>query len=154
MVILVIAALVILGPERLPGAMSWVAKALKQAREYATGAQSQLKEELGPEFEEFKKPFDELRGMRGMTPRGVITKHLLDGDDSLFTGNFDGKPGPRQSNPAQNHSAQNSSAQGPAAALPPAPHPPGQNPAGQSPAGQSPDGPGGAPPPRYDLEAT
>lgn len=100
MAILVIAALVILGPERLPSAMSWVAKTLKQVREYATGAQSQLKEELGPEFEDLKKPFDELRGMRGMTPRGVITKHLLDGDDSYFTGNFDSKPaspGPAQS---------------------------------------------------------
>ena len=24
-----------------------------------------------------------------MTPRAVITKHLLDGDDSILTGNFD-----------------------------------------------------------------
>ena len=92
MAILVMAALIILGPERLPGAMSWVAKALKQVREYASGAQTQLKDELGPEFEELKKPFDEFRGLRGMTPRGVITKHLFDGDDSLFTGNFDATP--------------------------------------------------------------
>ena len=24
-----------------------------------------------------------------MTPRAALTKHLLDGDDSIFTGNFD-----------------------------------------------------------------
>ena len=24
-----------------------------------------------------------------MTPRAALTKHLFDGDDSLFTGNFD-----------------------------------------------------------------
>ncbi|MBB1032341.1 twin-arginine translocase subunit TatB, partial [Dietzia sp. SLG310A2-38A2] len=25
---------------------------------------------------------------RGMSPRAMVTKHLLDGDDSLFTGDF------------------------------------------------------------------
>ncbi len=113
MAILVIAALVILGPERLPSAMSWVAKTLKQAREYATGAQNQFKEELGPEFEDLKKPFEELRGMRGMTPRGVITKHLLDGDDSLFTGNFDAKPQKPQTQ--QQPASPESAGSGPAA---------------------------------------
>lgn len=113
MAILVIAALVILGPERLPGAMSWVAKSLKQVREYATGAQSQLKEELGPEFDDLKKPFDELRGLRGMTPRGMITKHLLDGDDSIFTGNFEEKPQTQQQPPAQIPPAPNMQAQPP-----------------------------------------
>jgi sec-independent protein translocase protein TatB len=34
-----------------------------------------------------------------MTPKAVITKHLLDGDDSILTGNFD-KPG--QKSPASN----------------------------------------------------
>ncbi len=27
-----------------------------------------------------------------MTPRAALTKHLLDGDDSIFTGKFDGTP--------------------------------------------------------------
>lgn len=87
--ILLVAALVILGPERLPGAISWVSKALRQVRDYAGGATAQLKDELGPEFDDLRKPLSELNQLRGMTPRAAITKHLLDGDDSIFTGNFD-----------------------------------------------------------------
>ncbi len=89
MLILVVAALVILGPERLPGAVRWTTGALKQVRDYATGATSQLKQELGPEFEEIRKPLEQLNELRGMNPRAMVTKHLLDGDDSLFTGKFD-----------------------------------------------------------------
>ncbi|MDF3304062.1 Sec-independent protein translocase protein TatB [Rhodococcus sp. T2V] len=87
--VLLVAALVILGPERLPGAISWVTKSLRQVREYASGASQQLKDELGPEFEDLRKPLADLNQLRGMTPRAVITKHLLDGDDSILTGNFD-----------------------------------------------------------------
>ncbi|MDI9915692.1 Sec-independent protein translocase protein TatB [Rhodococcus sp. IEGM 1379] len=90
--ILLVAALVILGPERLPGAVSWVTKSLRQVREYASGASNQLKEELGTDFEDLRKPLADLNKLRGMTPRAVITQHLLDGDDSIFTGNFDKKP--------------------------------------------------------------
>jgi sec-independent protein translocase protein TatB len=89
--ILLVAALVILGPERLPGAVSWVTRSLRQVREYASGAQNQLKEELGTDFEDLRKPLADLNKLRGMTPRAVITQHLLDGDDSLFTGDFDKK---------------------------------------------------------------
>ncbi|MFD4367887.1 Sec-independent protein translocase protein TatB [Rhodococcus sp. NPDC058521] len=90
--VLLVAALVILGPERLPGAVSWVTKSLRQVREYASGASQQLKDELGPEFDDLRKPLADLNQLRGMTPRAVITKHLLEGDDSIFTGNFDTKP--------------------------------------------------------------
>jgi sec-independent protein translocase protein TatB len=89
MLVLVIAGLVILGPERLPGAIRWTAGAVRQAREYLSGATSQLREDLGPEFEDFRQPLSELQKLRGMTPRAALTKHLLDGDDSFLTGNFD-----------------------------------------------------------------
>ncbi|MET0456390.1 MAG: Sec-independent protein translocase protein TatB [Mycobacterium sp.] len=89
MLVLVIAGLVILGPERLPGAIRWTAGTVKQAREYLSGATSQLREDLGPEFEDLRQPLSELQKLRGMTPRAALTKHLLDGDDSFLTGNFD-----------------------------------------------------------------
>ncbi|MCH5643658.1 Sec-independent protein translocase protein TatB [Gordonia sp. ABSL49_1] len=82
--ILIVAGLIILGPERLPGAVSWTMKSLRQVRDYASGATSQLKEELGPDFEDLRKPLAELNELRGMTPRSIVTKHLLDGDDSVF----------------------------------------------------------------------
>jgi sec-independent protein translocase protein TatB len=92
MLLLVIAGLVILGPERLPGAIRWTSDALRQARDYVSGATKQLRDDLGPEFDDLREPLSELQKLRGMTPRAALTKHLLDGDDSIFTGKFDGKP--------------------------------------------------------------
>ena len=89
MLVLVIAGLVILGPERLPGAIRWTSGALRQARDYISGATNQLRQDLGPEFDDLREPLSELNKLRGMTPRAALTKHLLDGDDSLFTGKFD-----------------------------------------------------------------
>lgn len=89
MLVLVIAGLVILGPERLPGAIRWTSGALRQARDYVSGATSQLRQDLGPEFEDLREPLSELQKLRGMTPRAALTKHLLDGDDSFLTGKFD-----------------------------------------------------------------
>ena len=89
MLVLVIAGLVILGPERLPGAIRWTTGAMRQARDYISGATSQLRQDLGPEFDDLREPLSELQKLRGMTPRAALTKHLLDGDDSIFTGRFD-----------------------------------------------------------------
>jgi len=93
MLLLVIAGLVILGPERLPGAIRWTSNALRQARDYVSGATNQLRDDLGPEFDDLREPLSELQKLRGMTPRAALTKHLLDGDDSIFTGKFDEKSG-------------------------------------------------------------
>src|ERR1700744_2996235 len=89
MLVLVVVGLVVLGPERLPGAIRWTANALRQARDYLSGMTSQLREDIGPEFDNLREPLSELQKLRGMTPRAALTKHLFDGDDSLFTGNFD-----------------------------------------------------------------
>jgi sec-independent protein translocase protein TatB len=87
--VLVVVGLVILGPERLPGAIRWTSNALRQARDYLSGMTSQLRQDLGPEFDDLRAPLSELQKLRGMTPRAALTKHLLDGDDSIFTGNFE-----------------------------------------------------------------
>jgi sec-independent protein translocase protein TatB len=89
MLLLVVVGLVVLGPERLPGAIRWTSGAVRQARDYLSGATSALREDLGPEFEDLKQPLGELQKLRGMTPRAALTKHLLDGDDSWLTGEFD-----------------------------------------------------------------
>jgi sec-independent protein translocase protein TatB len=103
MLVLVIAGLVILGPERLPGAIRWTTDAMRQARDYISGATKQLRDDLGPEFDDLREPLSELQKLRGMTPRAALTKHLLDGDDSIFTGKFDesaNKPAPVDPTPA------------------------------------------------------
>ncbi|MCV7075351.1 Sec-independent protein translocase protein TatB [Mycobacterium szulgai] len=89
MLVLVVVGLVVLGPERLPGAIRWSASALRQARDYLSGVTNQLREDMGPEFDDIRGHLGELQKLRGMTPRAALTKHLLDGDDSIFTGNFD-----------------------------------------------------------------
>ena len=100
MLVLVVIGLVVLGPERLPGAIRWCSGALRQARDYVSGATSQLREELGPEFDDLREPLGELQKLRGMTPRAALTKHLLDGDDSLFTGRLDAPAPPSVSDTA------------------------------------------------------
>jgi sec-independent protein translocase protein TatB len=87
--VLIVVGLVVLGPERLPGAIRWTSSSLRQARDYLSGMTTQLREDMGPEFDDLREPLSELNKLRGMTPRAALTKHLFDGDDSLFTGNFD-----------------------------------------------------------------
>ena len=119
MLLLVVVGLVVLGPERLPGAIRWASGALRQARDYLSGATSQLREELGPEFEDLRAPISELQKLRGMSPRAAVTKHLLDGDDSWLTGNFD-RADDKSDDKADRASVKPKSAPGPdSAATPP-----------------------------------
>ncbi len=77
-VVLIVAGLFILGPERLPSAAAWVGRSIRQVREYATGAREQLRGELGPEFDELRKPLEELRGLRSFNPRAAAARALFD----------------------------------------------------------------------------
>ena len=99
MLLLVVVGLVILGPERLPGAIRWTSSTLRQARDYVSGATSQLREDLGPEFDDLRQPLSELQKLRGMTPRAALTKHLLDGDDSWLTEAFQSPEKPQSATP-------------------------------------------------------
>ena len=80
--VLVVAGLFILGPERLPSAAAWLGKTVRQVREYATGARDQLRRELGPEFDELRKPLEDLRGLRDFNPRTAVRRTLFDDDPS------------------------------------------------------------------------
>lgn len=75
--VLVVAGLFILGPERLPEAAAWLGRMIRQVREYAAGAREQLRGELGPEFDELRKPLDELRGLRDINPRAAVRRGLM-----------------------------------------------------------------------------
>jgi len=89
LLVLGVIALVVLGPERLPEAARWLASTIRKVKEFASNAQQQLKDDYGADLEEFSEPLKQLNDLRGMSPRALVTKHLLDGDESLFTGNFD-----------------------------------------------------------------
>ena len=77
LVVLIIAGLFILGPERLPGAAAWLGKTMRQVKDYASGAREQLRSELGPEFDELRKPLEDLRELRDFSPKRAITRQFL-----------------------------------------------------------------------------
>jgi sec-independent protein translocase protein TatB len=78
--VLGLAGLFILGPERLPSAAAWVGRNLRKAREYATGARDQLRSEMGPEFDELRKPLQDLQQLRNFDPKRAVARHLFDED--------------------------------------------------------------------------
>jgi sec-independent protein translocase protein TatB len=72
---LVVIALFIFGPDKLPRVARDAGRMLRQLREMANGARTQLKSELGPEFADLD--FDSLN------PRTFVRKHLFD-DENPF----------------------------------------------------------------------
>ena len=62
-----------------PPRRGW-ARRSRQVREYATGARDQLRRELGPEFDELRKPLEDLRGLRDFNPRTAVRRTLFDDD--------------------------------------------------------------------------
>ena len=78
LLVLVVAGLFILGPERLPSAAAWIGRTVRQVRGYASGARDQLRSEIGPEFDQLRKPLEELQSLRDLNPKRMVTRHLMD----------------------------------------------------------------------------
>jgi sec-independent protein translocase protein TatB len=53
---LLVAALVVLGPDRLPGAVSWATRTLGQVRDAVNGAADQAKTQFGPNWPRCANP--------------------------------------------------------------------------------------------------
>ena len=87
--ILIVAGLFILGPERLPAAAAWLGRSVRKVREYATGAREQLRSEMGDDFDELRKPLQDLQQLRNFDPRRAVTKHLF---EDIETSNGGTKP--------------------------------------------------------------
>ncbi|APU12998.1 MULTISPECIES: Sec-independent protein translocase protein TatB [Actinoalloteichus] len=74
LIVLLIIGLFIFGPDRLPEAAAWLGRSVRKVRDYATGARQQLRDELGPEFDDLQKPLNDLRGLRNLNPRSMVTE--------------------------------------------------------------------------------
>src|SRR2546430_17633196 len=72
---LLVVALLVFGPDKLPSVARDAARVLKQLRSMAQGARTQLKSELGPEFADFD--------LDSLNPRAFVRKHVLDDDEDL-----------------------------------------------------------------------
>ncbi|MCD2194332.1 Sec-independent protein translocase protein TatB [Actinomycetospora endophytica] len=95
--VLALIGLFVLGPERLPGAVRWVSDTVRTVREYAAGARDQLRDEIGPEFEELRKPLEDLRSIRDLDPRRAVRRSLF---DPIADGTWSGAATPAASDPA------------------------------------------------------
>ncbi|TDC15295.1 Sec-independent protein translocase subunit TatB [Streptomyces sp. 8K308] len=70
---LIVLAILVFGPEKLPKMIQDAARFLRKIREFSDSAKRDIREELGPEFKDFE--FEDLN------PRTFAKKHLLDKDE-------------------------------------------------------------------------
>jgi sec-independent protein translocase protein TatB len=74
-VILVIAALLVIGPDRMPEYSAKLAKLVRQVRGMADTAKVQLREQMGPDFDDVDwKQYDP----RQYDPRRIVREALMD----------------------------------------------------------------------------
>jgi sec-independent protein translocase protein TatB len=69
LLLLIVIAVILFGPERLPDLARRVARMISYIRRMADSAQRQLKDELGPEFSNLD--------VRDLHPKTFVQKHLL-----------------------------------------------------------------------------
>ena len=78
MLVLAGVALVVLGPDKLPGYAAQAARMLRQVRTMADNARDQMKDHLGPEFDDIDwKTLDP----RQYDPRKIVRDALMSDDD-------------------------------------------------------------------------
>lgn len=80
LMVLAVVGLIVLGPDRLPGLARDAARMVRTLRDMATGARTQLRDELGPEFADVD--------LRNLNPRTAISRMVL-GDDADAVRRFD-----------------------------------------------------------------
>ncbi|MGW7520666.1 sec-independent translocase [Streptomyces sp. NPDC054796] len=70
---LIVLAVLIFGPDKLPKVIQDVASFIRKVRQFSDNAKEDIRSELGPEFKDFD--FEDLN------PKNFARKHLLDNDD-------------------------------------------------------------------------
>jgi sec-independent protein translocase protein TatB len=70
LLVLIVIAVILFGPERLPELARRAARTIRYMRRMAANAQQQLRDELGPDFSDLD--------VRDLNPKTFVQKHLLD----------------------------------------------------------------------------
>ncbi len=70
LMVIVVIAVVVFGPERLPEFARQAGRFVRQLRNLAQNAQTQLRDELGPEYADLR--------LADLDPRQAIRKHILE----------------------------------------------------------------------------
>ncbi|UNZ17457.1 sec-independent translocase [Streptomyces sp. 891-h] len=84
LVALIVLAVLVFGPDKLPKVIQDVAAFIRKVRQFSDSAKEDIRSELGPEFKDFE--FEDLN------PKTFARKHLLDNDDlgiKEITNSFD-----------------------------------------------------------------
>ncbi len=76
LVVIAFVAVVVFGPDRLPEFARQAGRFLRQVRNLAQSAQTQLRDELGPEYADLK--------LTDLDPRQAIRKHILEAMEDDF----------------------------------------------------------------------
>ena len=82
--VILLLALFVFGPERLPGIAADAGKALRQLRTYLRGVTDDLKTELGPEVGDLD--------LASLHPKAFVKKHLWDDEDDALVEQLAGRP--------------------------------------------------------------
>lgn len=88
LLVLAMAALFILGPERLPAAAGWLGRAVRHVKAFTSDAQNQVRSQLGPEFDQLRQPLHDLRSdfseLQALCdPRRTLTHHTTTFEDDI-----------------------------------------------------------------------
>ncbi|GAA2935012.1 sec-independent translocase [Kitasatospora cinereorecta] len=75
LVTLVVLAVLVFGPEKLPKVIQDVTRTIRKIREFSDSAKDDIRSELGPQFKDFE--FEDLN------PKTFVRKQLMDGNDDL-----------------------------------------------------------------------
>ncbi|MEV5243467.1 sec-independent translocase [Streptomyces cinnamoneus] len=73
LVALVVLAVLIFGPDKLPKMIQDVSRTLRRIRQFSENAKEDIRSELGPEFKDFE--FEDLN------PKTFVRKHVLEKDE-------------------------------------------------------------------------
>ena len=78
LIILLVVAVVVIGPERLPKYAAELARMVREVRTFARNAREQVREEMGEEFDDVDW---QALDPRRYDPRRIVREALLDDDD-------------------------------------------------------------------------
>ncbi|WP_141014098.1 sec-independent translocase [Nocardioides sambongensis] len=70
LVVIAFVAVVVFGPDKIPGIARQVAQVVKQIRRFANNARDELRTELGPEYSDLE--------LRDLDPRQIVRKHITE----------------------------------------------------------------------------
>ena len=83
--VLIVAALFVFGPDRLPQVVAQAARTLRQLRTLAAGARADLTEAIGPELRELGdlNVLADLGEIRDLSPKVMLNKAMFGSEDGL-----------------------------------------------------------------------